>query len=194
MRFLVLVLVSIAAWHAGGALAQIVPAARENTGASPQEAPEEVIVRGRRIGELRFEVDLARQRAFDIFNEINNNDDFDVSCRNENASGTRMRRQVCRARFENRTSAEAASEYLSVLKVRCSGLAEEAQACMFSDMSSGAISAAQGVETEALHKRDVMNEEILRLANENEEFARAILDYYDLHQRYEAERKRRREE
>ena len=46
------------------------------------EAPEEIVVRGRRLVELGVEVEKAREHAA-IFNEINSNDDFDVHCRDE---------------------------------------------------------------------------------------------------------------
>jgi hypothetical protein len=35
-----------------------------------------------------------------------------------------------------------------------------------------------------------MNQEIVRLANENTQFAQAILDYYEASQKYDAARKR----
>ena len=62
---------------------------------------------------------------------------------------------------------------------------------MFSDYGSGAKSAAQGIEGQAPSKRDQMKDEILRLANEDERFARAILDWYEANQQYEEARKRR---
>jgi hypothetical protein len=80
---------------------------------------EEVIVRGRRLGELRSEVRLARERAYGIFNEINGSDDFDVYCREEVRTGTRSTDRVCRAQFESRISADAAHEYMSSLSWRC---------------------------------------------------------------------------
>ena len=66
------------------------------------------------------------------------------------------------------------------------------QDCIFSDRASTAISAAQGIEGEALTKRD-LDLEIHRLAREDPRFARAILDFYAASLRYEAARKRPRE-
>jgi hypothetical protein len=66
------------------------------------------------------------------------------------------------------------------------------QDCIFSEASSAGISAAQGVEGEAPIKRKQFNDEIVRLANENDEFAQAILDFYEAHQQYETARNRRR--
>ena len=47
----------------GLALAQTEPPPRERSATAPQEQPEEVVVRGRRIGELRAEVEDAREHA-----------------------------------------------------------------------------------------------------------------------------------
>jgi hypothetical protein len=65
------------------------------------------------------------------------------------------------------------------------------QECMFSEASSWGISAAQAAEGEAPIRRKQLNQEITRAANENDEFAQAILDWYEANQQYEAARKRR---
>ena len=186
-------LVACIAMECAVALAQNAPATPERAASAPrqEEAPDEVIVRGRRIGELRVEVEQARIRAYEIFNDLNSDDDFDVSCHEDSRSGTRMPRRVCRARFEDRISSRAGQEYISALKWVCpDGLT---QGCIFSDASSYGISAAQGVEGEAPIRRKQLTEEVMRLANENDRFAQAILDWYEANQQLEAARKRRRD-
>ena len=194
MRIAALVLFFIAVSSSEGAvLAQGQPADRADPIAQ-QEEPEEVVVRGRRVGELRLEVELKRERAYEIFNELNSNDDFDVSCDQENTSGTRLRRHVCRAQFENRISSDTAKEYMSTLFSLCQPNAEgflDTQACMFSGPGASAKGAAQGVEGQLPGKREQMTEEIFRVARENDEFAQAILDWYEANQQYDAARKRR---
>ena len=187
-----LIVLSIAVAGSGQALAQSEPATGERRDATTrQEAPEEVVVRGRRIGELRAEIEVARQRAYGIFNEINSNDEFDVRCRKDSRAGTNVPQQVCRAQFEDQISSAAGQEYLSGLFRACRGAGGVTQDCMFSNDASAAISAAQGVEGQAPGKRDQMKDEILRLANRDERFAQAILDWYEANQQYEAARKRR---
>jgi hypothetical protein len=189
MRIVAAFLFSLAVSGANIVVAQSEPGQRTGPPV-PQQNPEEVIVRGRRLGELRFEIEQARIRAYDIFNEINSDDDFDVHCQDKSRSGTRMPQQVCRARFEDRISSRAGQEYIATLRWRCpEGLTQD---CIFSDYSSSAISAAQGVEGEALGKRQQLTREITRLANENDEFAQAILDWYAANELYEVERQRRR--
>lgn len=195
MRILVLMMLSIAVSRGGVVAAQGEPAAPERADDSPTlEPPEEVVVRGRRLTDLRSEVQMAREQAYAIFNQINSNDDFDVYCRDEGRTGTRVTQRVCRAQFENRISAAAATEYMRALSWVCppgQAGAVDTQACMFSNYASGAKSAAQGVEGQAPSMRDQMNEEILRLANQDERFAQAILEWYEAKQEYEAARRRR---
>lgn len=185
-------LVLLAAVSATGARAQsaaLQPSAAESQAASEQA--EEIVVRGRRLADFRVEMEQARVRAYDIFNEINSDDDFDVRCVNEESTGTRMRQQVCRARFEDRISSSAAKDYFSALRWVCTdGVTAD---CIFSDRAAAGISAAQAVEGQAPIKRDQMNEEIHRLARENPRFAEAILDWYDASLRYEERRTGRRE-
>jgi hypothetical protein len=190
MRIVAAFLFSLAASGANIVVAQSEPGQRTGPPV-PQQNPEEVIVRGRRLGELRFEIEQARIRAYDMFNEINSDDDFDVRCQDKSRSGTRMPQQVCRARFEDRISSRAGQEYIATLRWRCPDPEGLTQDCVFSDYSSSAISAAQGVEGEAPGKRQQLRQEITRLANENDEFAQAILDWYEATRQYEAARKRR---
>ena len=175
----------------GLALAQTEQPARERGATAPQEQTEEVVVRGRRIGELRAEVEDARERAYELFNDLNGNDEFDVYCHNESRSGTNVPQVICRAQFENRISAAAAREYLSGLFSACNQDGGVTQDCMFSNAGAGGINRAQGVEGQLPGKREQMADEILRVARENDEFAQAILDWYEASQQYDAARKRR---
>jgi hypothetical protein len=154
---------------------------------SSREAPEEVIVRGQRLAELRYEVQETRERAYAIFNEINSSDDFDVHCTDERKYHSRAKKRVCRAEFENRISADAAKEYMATLMWNCPASPAgfvDTQACMFSGPGQTARLAAQRVEGQAPPMHDRMNDEIVRLANENDEFAQSILDFYEASQQY----------
>jgi hypothetical protein len=179
---------------AGGvAFAQSAPTTPGRAASAPrqEEAPDEVIVRGRRLGELRDGLEKAREQAYAIFNEINSDDDFDVRCRDEVKYFSHAKQRVCRPKFEDRLQAQAAREYLSGLFWNCG---EVSQDCMFSNVGQSAIAAAGGVEGQLPYKQDQMADEILRLANENEQFGQAILDWFEAHQQYEAARKRRNED
>ena len=167
----------------------------QSTAAVPRaETPEEIIVRGKRLAEFRVEVQLARERAYAIFNEINSDDDFDVHCRDETRYFSHSKRRVCRAQFERRISADAAKEYMATLSWNCPGDPVtgfvDTQACMFSGPGQNAKARAQALEGEAAPMHDRMNDEVLRLANEDDRFAQAILDFYEADRRYNQARGR----
>jgi hypothetical protein len=196
MRIVALILYWISLAGGGGALAQSGPAAPQRAEDTPrQDAPEEVVVRGKRVGQLRAEVEAARQRAYDVFNEINTNDEFDVRCRKERRTGSNVATQVCRPRFEDEISAAAAGAYASTLFQRCQPDAAsgflDTQACMFSEPGVSAKASAQGVESLSPPKHEQMAEEISRLAREDDRLAEAIFGFYEASQEYEAARKRR---
>lgn len=192
MRTIALILFSITALGSGGAFGQGASTGREGADDSAQrETPEEVIVRGRRLVELRFEVEKAQERAYAIFNEINSDNDFDIYCRDERRHHSRATTRVCRPQFENRISSAAAGEYLASLFWACPGEGGVTQECMFSNYSAVGRSAAQGIEGQLPGKHAQMRDEILRLAQEDDRFAQAILDWYETTRQYEEARKRR---
>jgi hypothetical protein len=197
MRTATLIVLSFVVSGSAYALAQGQPAVQERAAGgadSPSlEAPEEVIVRGRRLTELRFNVQEARERAYNVFNEINTDDDFDVHCRYERKYHSRAKKWVCAAQFEDRITADAGAEYMRTLKWICPPSpvgAANIQDCIFSGHGQMAANAARRVEGQAPPMRDRMDDEIVRLANENDEFAQAILDWYEADLRYDEARGR----
>src|SRR5262245_19175653 len=121
MRSLVALMASSLIASAGMAFGQAAQPAPERDAAASQEKPEEVIVRGRRLGELRSDAEKARQRTWALFNDLNSNSDFDVHCHKESRGGTNVPQEVCRPQFENRISAAASKDYLSFLFLSCPG-------------------------------------------------------------------------
>jgi len=185
-----LILFGLAASGGGVAVAQTERAARDDGEAPPrQDNSDEIVVRGKRPGDLRLAVESAREHAYDVFDEINSNNDFDVRCGDEKRTFSHTKRRVCRAQFENRIQAQAAKEYMHELFVHCRG--EITTACVFSAAAQMGVVRAHAVESQIPGKREEMNQEIVRLANENTQFAQAILDYYKASQEYDTARKGR---
>jgi hypothetical protein len=196
MRVITLIVLSIAVSGGGAALAQSEPAPGESTAeptadSSRPETPEEFVVRGKRLADFRDDLRKARERAYDIFNEINSNDDFDVHCSDESRAGTRVPLQVCRARFESRISASAVREYMATLTGLCpaNGVGFiDYQACMFSGYGKEAASRARGIEAEGASQHDLMNDEINRLAQQDPRFGQAIIDFFEANRRFDEAR------
>jgi hypothetical protein len=194
MRLTALVAISVAVFGWSVAAAQGERADRAGAeDVAPQDSSDEVIVTGKRLAKLRLEVQTARERAYDVFNEINSDNDFDVHCHNETRVFSHVKRRTCRAQFETRISNGAGKEYLDGLLLSCRGPEGVTQACMFSGVAERGVSRAQAVESPLQGKSQQLNQEIMRLANEDARFAQAILDFYTVSQKYDAARKRRDE-
>lgn len=90
-------------------------------GAGPREDDEEIIVRGQRLEDFRVALEAARVRVYDMFNDLNSNDAFDVTCQVEGSTGTRVRQQTCRPQFKNEIAADAAAAWVHGIKDACPG-------------------------------------------------------------------------
>lgn len=193
MRIVTLVMCSVVVCADGVAVAQNVPgAAGRNAGSPAGKADDEIIVTGKQLGELRVQVQKARQLAWGIFNDINSNNDFDVVCKDETHGFSHAKVRTCRPKFEGRITNTAAKEYLSAIALTCPAGRDGGinfQACMTGAYAQRALGRAQAVSGEAPGKRDQFTDEILKLAGENDQFAQAILDVYALQQKYDAARK-----
>jgi hypothetical protein len=75
------------------------------------EEIEEIVIRGRRIGDLRAETRRAEEALFARFNEINSTDDFDIHCRREKFYNWMQR--LCMSNVARRTSANIAGAQVS---------------------------------------------------------------------------------
>ena len=90
--------------------------ALERNAAPPADETEEVTIRGRRtVTQYRLEMEQARDEIVEIFNELNDDSDNDVVCRNERPTGSRMPIRVCRSVAESRSEAAAAKNFLGAL-------------------------------------------------------------------------------
>ena len=179
---------------AGGvALAQNEPVASGRSAGSPTgQAGDEVIVTGKQLGELRVEVERARERAWGIYNDINSSNDFDVLCSDETRTFSHAKQRICQPRFEGRITSTAAKEYMAALFTVCPAGRDgfiNFQQCMTGTYAQRGQARAQAVSGEAPGKRDQFSDEVTRLAGENDQFAQAILDFYAAQQKYEAARK-----
>ena len=81
-----------------------------------EETIEEITVIGQQqIFTLQQQIIQAEDRAFDIFNELNDDDMYDIHCRMEARTGTLLKKRMCRPNFYHRATADNASEYLALI-------------------------------------------------------------------------------
>jgi hypothetical protein len=163
------------------ALAGVNPAASQPGRGAADEQPraaeqsiEEITVIGHRyLRELRLEVQASRERVYNLFNDLNINEEFDIHCHDGSRTGTRTVRRVCRPQYVDVATSEAAKWYLVFMKWGRGGAFSRAQA-----------------EISVVHlKARQMDAEVERLMGESREFRRAIAEYQALEGRYDAARR-----
>jgi hypothetical protein len=144
---------------------------------------EEITVVGQRsLGQLRLEVQLARERVYGLFNSLNSDDEFDIHCRNAPRTGTRIPRRVCRPQYANDATSEAGSEFVLTRLLNCYRLS--AEACL------GLASARAAVPVSLVPVKDrQLAEEVERVARENAEFRQAIAGFQVVERRYDDARR-----
>ncbi len=76
-----------------------------------QEADEEIdeiTVHGARsLGSMRAEIAQAEQVVYDVYNELNDDDGYDIICKKETRIGSQIPRRVCLARMYRESLSEA---------------------------------------------------------------------------------------
>ena len=135
--------------------------ATENSDDKKQEAAteeiEEVTVVGQRlISSLRMQAIRADDRAFDLFNELNDDDQYDIHCHQEAPTGTRIKYRQCAPNFYRWAEADMTSAQIGGI---------------YTDLSAV-------VANKYKLLRDKMQETIL----ENPELLDAFLESQELHQ------------
>ena len=115
---------------------------------------EEITVLGERtFFTLRLEIEAAEEEVYGLFNELNTNDDFDVTCTWEAYTGSHIKRRRCMAAYLREAQAENTQNYLKGIDTRLS-LSE--------------------VEGEVHQQTLAMEAEMTQLALDNPEFSQAL--------------------
>jgi tetratricopeptide (TPR) repeat protein len=143
----------------------------------PKQIEEITVIGTQTSRSLRLEVQAARERVYDLFNSLNDNRELEIHCRDAPATGTRVPQRVCRPRFADTATANAATVLLRALLFECSG--SDFEACF-----NRHLSRAQGEVAVLPSKDKQLATEVQRLARENREFRRAISEYQVAENRY----------
>jgi hypothetical protein len=137
----------------------------------PIEIPgdmEEVIVFGeRQLNLIRRELVTAENLVFDMFNELNEQDEYDMICLKEARIGSQIRFRVCKPGFMLNAEEEAAEEYLV-------------------DIQSDGISQSSPFRGDWKRKSLQQRELMAKLANENPQFLELLKKRLELRHEYEA--------
>jgi hypothetical protein len=162
-----LVLVTVTAWCGTGlgaaALAQERRPTTEGDRAAPALVEEEVVVQGQRRAAVRAEIELAEDAVYERFNAINSDDEFDIECRREAVTGSKMLRRICEPNFWREENANAARETVIALQ-------------------GGSALSVQHFWATQQYKRRLLADEMHRLATEDGEFRDALQHLESLQQ------------
>jgi hypothetical protein len=148
----------------GISLAQEGDRAAAEVEASPPATDDTIVVQGQSLGLLRSEILRAEELVFARFNDINSDDEFDIDCRMEVPTGSRVPRRVCRANFWREVEID---------------IAEEAIFWMQGSAYSGPGQSNRGLQP---YKSELLREEIRRLATEDEQFRAELTNLATAHQ------------
>jgi hypothetical protein len=131
----------------------------------PERPIEEIQVIGERsLITLQNEIRADEVQMYELFNDLNSNDDFDVTCRNITHTGTLIPTWECDAGFMTRERFQNVQDFLQ------SGFIPKTDEQMY---------------WENRHKVAALNAEMIALAKENPALARAMLDLHAKRQRME---------
>jgi hypothetical protein len=163
---------------AGALLAATAFAQQEAAGESAEEAGdrlEEVIVYGQKpLWRLRRDIDLAENRFYDLFNQLNDEPRLRVTCRKEAKTGSHIRTKICRTQLE-----------LDLLEAEAEG-----QLRLGSIGRRGQLGGA--TLGDVRYANQLLRDKMARMAEENEDVLRALLQIGVARQMYESEKERRR--
>jgi hypothetical protein len=181
---LVFAICSLAAILSGRVLAQADSAA----GAAPAEAPEELTVRGRKTeAEYRLELERARDDIFRIFNAANEGKGTDITCRDEQATGRRIKQNVCRTNAENAADATSAQSFLNSLFLGSGSFRTNARLGTGGAIAGGSMINAVGTGSAAegqLSALEQWEQEWRRLLSSNRDLYSAVVRYAELDDEY----------
>lgn len=127
--------------------------------ANGSESIDEVVVVGEaQLDDLRLKLYTAEVEVYDLFNDLNDDNEFDVSCEQKAPVGSHIKQRYCQPRFVARLYNEALRE-----------------------RGSNRISPSQ-----YNRKQEEFQAIMETLANENDDLLKALVDYGQAADRYDA--------
>jgi hypothetical protein len=146
--------------------------------AAPEEEIEEIVVYGEKsLLVLKHDIERASDVVFESFNVLNDDDEFDIHCSNRVPTGSKISKGSCRPNFEDQIYSEVMQRQLDMTDGNV--------------FSEGFRLNQANVEAKLKKKKKILDAKMEALANENPEFAKAIIKLYIAEQIFAAEKARR---
>jgi hypothetical protein len=164
------------------------PAEADESESGAPDVMEEIVVYGdKSLSQLRREMHLASEAFFDVYNELNSDDDFDIQCDYETTLGDRRRNHVCRPRFAVKAEARETAAYLM------SGHAVQRGTGPGAGFNPG-NGYVSPIAKRVHEKEALMWQEVSELLALHPEFRDALNELLRAKNGYESERERRRDD
>ncbi len=135
----------------------------------PLPMEELTVVAPQSLASMRNELIRVEDDVLAVYNNLNDDNDFDIYCRKETPTMSYIAIRVCRANFVDRLTAEAASNFIG-------------------------SSAYDDPTGELRYYESLLREKMATLMEENPALYQVLLSYYELKTDYEAERAERSED
>lgn len=139
----------------------------DNIASPPPPEITEIIINAERPARLVLEEAYeAQEKAFALFNDLNSNDEYDITCGNHTPTGTRIAQRRCEPLYYKNAQFQATQDYLQGLSI---------------DLPSEVA-----LWQQLTPKTEHLNKEIRELALEHPELAESLLLYNQKMQEYDA--------
>ena len=156
------------------------------TSVDANELPDEVVVRGTRLWELRAAVFKAEDRLNARYNDLNRDDDFDISCHKDAPTGTRFLRRYCWTRLREHEEQNDASAY--VYWATDTIIDPNTQQVRLNDVF---LPAGQA-QVRVLERAEDYEKNLIKLLQDHSELRKLAKQYGEARRRYEAAIQERR--
>lgn len=132
--------------------------------AQQEQEMEEITVIGQKlISTLRQQIYRAEDNAFEIFNTLNDDDEYDVHCEMVARTGTLIRKRMCLPNFYHRATADNSAELLGLI----------------TNYSNNSIP-SQTAKNVLAYKFPIFKDKVKVLAKKNPELLGAMQDLFEL--------------
>jgi hypothetical protein len=135
------------------------------------EIDEIVVLGARSLTLLRQEVIVAEDRFFDLYNELNDDDKYDIVCETRRPIGTRIQVRECKAQFVKDAEYQATQDALQ-----------------FSESPANVTARAIRASTEDY---EILDEKLKTFAVSSPELQEALMEYDGLNKKYADEREKK---
>jgi hypothetical protein len=138
---------------------------------APDEIDEIVVLGGRTLTKLRDESTVAEDRFFELYNDLNEDDRYDIICKHRRPVGTRIQVRECKPKFVRDAEIKATRDSLQM-------------ADSLADITAQAIRVSR-------EDYEILDEKLKSFTVSSPEMQEALMDYDRLNKRYAEEHEKK---